>query len=456
MPRLLPRLIKKVNESSPLGARPRHLDKRGYVPRRRKSLYQPAPERPSFGVAGRTQSILLDDSSPVTNSRLYVRHKTLPPCVHVSASEFAAKRADMDVPREMTTQEREWWSSPYLRMLSSPLRRCAVSHKCMPNDFLIRLTPLQLPVPRGAKSIQVWMPDGLEHPKFKRRKGQSALYITCWKDLFSAANINRIGSLRTAPNAVFHSLLAAQIGHLLRVRITQELRLLAEALSQRTKRSDPEATILRRLTFAEFRILRETGTISHPDAVAVLVVPPVNRDPTTREKPIPSMEPEIATTDWTSSAASGSLRERLLPPLSTLYGVQPRPPTEELEFASLLPNTQVPLYNGLTMFPSAPQRAFLHKALCEVLEAERRYRLGRPARRSADREPPNRQRNEKASHAFLLTSNTRTVERADPAALAIALWRLRMWEGDPYHSTTCSGGWEVDGEWRSRYIKEMQ
>ena len=311
------------------------------------------------------------------------------------------------------------------------------------------------------------MPDGLQHSKFRQRKGQRAMYITCWKDLFSPNNLNRgkpksspnssphdsLAHSPHAPNATFHKHLAMQIEHHLRVRVIQELQLLAKALPRRLKKNEPEPAILRRLTRAEFRELRETGVIPHPDAVAVLVVPPVNRHPAARVRPVPSMQPEIVEGVQSSSDTSATLRKRPLP-LSTMHCIQLEPPQQvELSFASLVPNAQVPLYNGLSMFPSASQRAALHKSLCQVLEAERRSRSRKPSARNDSRDGGPASSGDKGSHAFLLISNERTVKRADSVALSIALWRLRMWQGDSYQSQSCSGGWEVDGEWRMKYAQ---
>lgn len=455
MPRLLPRLVKKLKETPLGGPRPRHLDNGKHAPHRGRPVCQSIPERPSYSVAGRVQSILLDDHSPVTNSRAYVRHKAPSPRVLVSPGKITTENAESYIPREMTAQEREWWSSPYLRMLSSPIRWCAISRRHMPSDFLIRLTPLQLPVPRGTKPLQIWMPDGLQHPKFRRRNGQLAMYMTCWKDIFSPINLSRTVPSRVAPKGIFHKLLATQIGHSLRLRIIQELHLLGETLSRTSRHKDKAATILRRLTRQEFRDLRKTGAVPHQDAIAVMVVPPVNRVPSTGKRPIASIEPEIPSNDQIIPNPSYSHCKGRLP-LSTLHRVQCDLPEEEGHpFSSLLPTARVPLYNGSTMFPSAPQRAMLHKALCKILGAERRSCLGQSANGSDGNRPRRSISNsERGSHAFLLISNERTAKRADSAALAIALWRLRMWEGDAHQDQVCSGGWEVDGEWRMRYLRQ--
>lgn len=446
MPRLLPRLIRKLTETPPNEPTPRHLASGGYVRLRRKLPCRPASERPSFSAIGRTQSILLDPQSPVTDSRAYLKHKLQPPRVQVSSGGTVSADAGLDTPREMSVQEREWWSSPYLRMLSSPIRRCAISRRHMPSDFLIRLAALRLRVAPGTKSAQVWMPDGLEHPKFRRRSGQLVMYITCWNDMFSPVNLNRVSS-RGVPNAVFHKLLSEQISHLLRVRVIQELQLLAETLSRRPRRNNLDPTILCRLTRGEYRVLRETGVVPRTGAVAVLVVPPVNKNSKTREKVVPSMQPEIPSDEESPDCTSKNGHRRPLPPLSTIYGSEPQQGELPLSSPHLVPNAQVPLYNGLALFPSAPQRSALHKALRDVLRTERYCRVVTHPMRGKSVSS-----DDKASHAFLLVSDESTVTRTDSVPLAIALWRLRMWEGDAYQSEACSGGWEVDGEWRTKSV----
>lgn len=86
-----------------------------------------------------------------------------------------------------------------VRMLATPLRQCTISKRYLPNgtcifsgsntlisvsytDFLIRLAVLRLPTAQDARSIEVLMPDGLEHPKYKRRNARVAVYVSCWKD----------------------------------------------------------------------------------------------------------------------------------------------------------------------------------------------------------------------------------------------------------------------------------
>jgi len=86
--------------------------------------------------------------------------------------------------------------------------------------------------------------------------------------------------------------------------------------------------------------------------------------------------------------------------------------------------------------PSKEQRAALHERLCKVLMVERRARWRQQGLVSTsepgDSRPAKRRLNEVPSPAFLLRSGAETVLRADTVPLAIALWRLRMWEGDSW------------------------
>jgi len=73
--------------------------------------------------------------------------------------------------------------------------------------------------------------------------------------------------------------------------------------------------------------------------------------------------------------------------------------------------------------------------LCKLLMIERRARARQRdtiSTESGDNQPVTRRLNDVASHAFLLLSSAETVLRADTVPLAIALWRLRMWEGDSW------------------------
>ncbi|KAG9317596.1 hypothetical protein JVU11DRAFT_1805 [Chiua virens] len=453
MPRLLPRLVKILQETPLTHPSTKHVARSQNVgSRKRKSLYRPIPSLPSFHPVGRTRSILLDEN-PVTDKRVFERHKRLPPRVHLGPR--AVVHEEQDVPREMTAQEREWWSSPYLRMLASPLRQCTLSKRYLPNDFLVRLAVLRLPATQNSRLVEVLMPDGLEHPKYKRRKAHVAVYVSCWKDAVETMK-SPVSLPRCSAPTYFSKHLCSHISYLLRLRVLQELEVLIDALKRNRGRiefdTDVDPTILRRLTRAEFQALRETGLLPYPDAVAVLVVPPVNRDPRTKIRPRPSQEPELPCSE--PGTPPGPTYEKPLPPLSRLHHVSAvgensldRP--LEMPLSTFLPSARVPLYNGVTLFPFSSHRAAFHKLLAELLNVERYFRGTRLASEMRDTTEGGRKRakgDAKGSHAFLLVSNEQTVGRADTAALAIALWRLRMWEGDAFIDQV--EGWEIGNERR--------
>ncbi|KAG1753902.1 uncharacterized protein EDB91DRAFT_1215395 [Suillus paluster] len=442
MPRLLPRLLKTLQDApQPNPA------SNGYTRyKKRISMKRLIPETPSFTSNGRTHSILLDDANPITEGHLYNRHKSLPPRVRLLKP--LQDTGEHDHPREMTEEERDWWSSPYLRMLASPLRECQITRKKLPSDFLIRLAPVRLPASQGVREQHTLIPDGVEHPKFKPRRSTPACYITCWKDAISYST-TRIPLSKISPNLTVPLLLPLRIGYQLRLRVLQELDLLTKKLAS-SPLDDPAATVLRRLTRSEWNVVQQTNTILHKDAVALMVVPPVNRNPETKEKPQPTAQLDIAdiVKNDTSNLENSS---RPLPPLSVLH------PVTDDSSCPLLPNAQAPLYHGLSLFPARPQRAALHKALCKLLEVERMARLrALPTSGSFEHETSPRARGDaKGSHAFLLCSNQRTAKRADVVPLAIALWRLRMWEGQAYACAGETSHWEIDAEWRIDWAKRM-
>lgn len=252
-------------------------------------------------------------------------------------------------------------------------------------------------------------------------------------------------SVTVPPSIVPH------ISHLLRLRVLQELELLITRLRWQNRwkpiaSSDPPRRILRRLTRAEFKHVRETGSIPFEDAVAILVVPPVNRDTKTKERP----KPHYSALPESSPPREEATPKRPLPPASILLPTSPppKPPSENDCNAGLpdvLSTPKVPLYNGVPLFPTKPTRAALHKLLCDLLavEASGRYRSrsqeGVLEGGSDSKKGTPVKGDQKASHAFLLCSSAETLMRVDVVPLAVALWRLRVWSGEPW--TEENGTW---------------
>ncbi|KAF7790885.1 hypothetical protein EIP86_001843 [Pleurotus ostreatoroseus] len=372
------------------------------------------------------------------DQEMYSRHKTLPPKVWIDPKarnpRTRAIGYRLDRPRAMTEEERRWWTSPYLRMLSSPLRSCQVSKESLPADLQIRLAPMLLPAPRGARKVQILVPDGLEHPRFRRVRNGSAIYMLCKKSFVNvmAARRNLKG---VQGNIVIHSRLAEQIGHLLRIRVLQEIEILADRLQCRPTDAQ-DHPVLRRLSRAEWSDVRNTGVIPYEGAIALLVVPPLNKNPVTKQRTTPSFSS-------TPPGETDKISAKPLPPLCVLHPTSTEGRIDEdTDSPAVLPNAAVPLYNGLSLFPSRPQRAALHAALNKLLFVERRARWREHGRPDSDENPstsvgdtrPQKadkwaRGDQKASHAYLLCADSESVLRADAVPVAIALWRIRMWEG---------------------------
>lgn len=285
------------------------------------------------------------------------------------------------------------------------------------------------------------------------------MYVLCWKNAVNQiAQRSEFHSLiipQTVPmytllesgrrfisDSTVHSLLDKQIAHILRLRVLQELQLLVERLEKVPKSSD-NPLLIRKLRREEFNQVRSTGFIPYDNAVAILVVPPVNRNPATRERPQGSMSP-LPVDDQENITP-----QRPVPPLSTLHTPSPNKSDPLLDDVEALPPFRTPLYNGVALFPNPAQRASLHKLLSRLVAIERKIKHRESA--AAFREgvttgmtseaDTRADGDSKASHAFLLCSNALIARRADVAAVAVALWRLRMFEG---------ADWEENNEWYKR------
>ncbi|KAF8803674.1 hypothetical protein BYT27DRAFT_7108919 [Phlegmacium glaucopus] len=419
MPRILPRLNAQIEKQA---SHPKFfpLPKR----ERRNSLYRPLPQIPSFHPADYPTSILLTPANPITNSWNYKRHKTLPPA---TAPPSLWDSSQTDKPREMTSDEFRWWSNPYLRMLASPLRQCIVTNRVLPSDFLIRLAAMRVPtsrLPSGGKAPGpqgLLAPDGILHSKYTHRKAGRASYILCWRG--AVLKLQKGSFKRISPHVTYSPRLPDYIAHLLRLRVLQELELLAERLEYRVKtHKHPKvhsSVILRRLTRAEWGLMRSSGFIPYQDALAVLIVPPVNKDVVTGSRPEGSM-----------SVAPTEINDRAKPatrPLSVLMPTGSHKVENELA-PQMVSSPVVPLYNGATAFPNRFQRSALYSILVRILVSER---LMKKRLRGAGASPGNEGvESAKASHAFLLCSDDNTGKLGDVAGVARALWRLRMFEGE--------------------------
>ncbi|KDQ64724.1 hypothetical protein JAAARDRAFT_167310 [Jaapia argillacea MUCL 33604] len=444
MPRLLPRLLARLADSPPKSPQTKRLPPKS----KRLSLYEPPSSDPiSYSylqedrASPRTQSILVDEGNPIIRAKELKRHKRLPP--RVRFTKWPTRDVGGDEPREMSMEQRARWANPYLRMLSSPLRQCVYTSRLQPADLLIRLGPIKMPQSRhsrSAKSIRTTLvPDGLEHPKFRARRYGIARYVVCNKAIFNEVVFEQPLKRRPSPNLSIHTLLTAQVSHLLRIRILQELELLTARLACRplTSLSHP---VIRRLTRAEFKQLQEGDGSGLAGSVLVIICPPVNKDKKTGERVKPSDSalpaPDILNQDEAQPSHEGPLM-----PVSTLRPTSSLDAENEVtdDLPDLLPHPQIPLYNSISLFPLAAQRASLHEKLCKLLEVERNARWRErgtspsdddtPLEKSATKHPRVKG-DQKPSHAFVVYSTPDTLLRADTVPLAIALWRMRIWEGE--------------------------
>lgn len=228
------------------------------------------------------------------------------------------------------------------------------------------------------------------------------------------------------PSAVkIHSLLAEQIGFQLRNRVLQELELLAERLKCVPQRAR-ESVILRRLTRSEWEGLRLYGQITQPGAVAVLIVPPIQK-----------------TTLLQAQEGKDYHQKTSAHPLSELYPCATIPASSaglQLSSPSL---HMIPIYNSVTLFPSPLLRHELYTRLQAILTMERNARWRQASTYSQSIRDG--VANEKSSHAYIIFADHDTIRRSDSTPLVVALWRLRLWEGQGWDSS--KGDY---GEWTAK------
>jgi hypothetical protein len=278
---------------------------------------------------------------------------------------------------------------------------------------------------------------------------------------------------RYFPNPRVHALLPAQIGRLLRLRVLHELARLAQLLPLRA-RGPP---LVRRLTRAELDALALAGAVppAWNGAGAVLVVPPVNRDPRTGRRPRPEAGLELLPAQAPDADDVRVPLRRALP-LAVMYPAGEGEGEARATATATVPRAEVPLYNGVAMFPDREQRAALHAGLARLLHIERRARFKEEGRRRRREQQPQRldgaqagagdaaasgsgatsvdtlsmpsrkkaraRGDEKMSHAFLICSDADTLLRADAVPLLVALWRVRMWEGGGFGEGSVPSAWE--------------
>ncbi|KXN86374.1 hypothetical protein AN958_10236 [Leucoagaricus sp. SymC.cos] len=392
MPRLLPRLT-RIIQAHPENNQIFPFDVRKHRPRRPKSLHRPTSPNPPFDPDAHPQSILLESENPIATPRKYFRHKTLPPRVFVPQNA-RHREGEYDKPRQMTEEERKWWSSPYLLI-----------HELQ--ALLLRLAPVRVDESEPATSYKplpcIITPDGLEHPKFTSRRSIKSVHVICSRQAISMLlEAKRIAHLPTYLNLPPN--LDEHVSHLLRLRLLQELEVLISQLKAKPKADIVANPPIRRLSKTEWSEIQENRIIPWEDAVAVINVPPIPSDaePSMSSAPLP-LDP-----DMKANAAQ---------PVATLWPVsRDSPLPSNFQYRDVLPSAKVPLYDVLGLFPHVAQRAAFYQLLSRahsVLDAATHNKTS-----------------SEASDAYILSSNSEIIKLGDIAALAMAMWRVYLYERD--------------------------
>lgn len=228
-----------------------------------------------------------------------------------------------------------------------------------------------------------------------------------------------------------HAKLVEQTQHLLRVRVLQEVQLILERVGQAAGKKSNRTPLLRRLTREEFASVKSQGHIPFENALAILVLPPVNRDSFSREDHLTAMSPLPLPDAPPTGMASFPLSTLLPQDVAGSTGTDPVLPR--------LSQPHVPIYNGVVLFPHAMQRSALHKMLRKILAGESQCRQ-KPTGAFKD------------SHAFLISADADIMQRADIPPLAIALWRLRIFQEESDWNT--NPGWSKRMKYRSLGVFE--
>ncbi|KAG8691710.1 hypothetical protein FRC11_011994 [Ceratobasidium sp. 423] len=341
---------------------------------------------------GRKSSVILDNdpsSNVIVNPNLLKMHKSAPP----------SSRTEGNGRQSMTDQEFAWWSDPFLRMLSSPLRICTLTKRYAPTDHLIRMTATLFAQPGESISSSTpayIMPSNLHHPRYAQHARGQGAYIPCSKKavpLLSGKGRHR----GLFPGAEVHDLLEEQVTSGLQARCVEEAELLATSLrtTARYKLGEPVAFAVRRLTVAEYEATQKLSRIYDPKVIAVIVAPKVEEGQETKVEP---------------------------PQKSQLLH---RGTGAALAFASAPLVPRIPMYWIPSLFCDSSRKAALRKALDSALDSER------TAVRTARQSQPTAQdlynvpHEPKSKDAYALCAS----RRVDAVPLAIAFWRLRLWEG---------------------------
>ncbi|KAN0061349.1 hypothetical protein ACQY0O_006196 [Thecaphora frezii] len=145
--------------------------------------------------------------------------------------------------------EERWAGSAFFKILSSPLRRCAMTSHVLPKELMLQLKPVHLPASpssyddggdgkakgkgSGGKkreaAAQVMLPDQLLHPRYSAKKKGKGLWITLNPTILEEVELR--GAYKSAaPQARFPPGLADFITQQLHQRVAQEAEMMRNRL----------------------------------------------------------------------------------------------------------------------------------------------------------------------------------------------------------------------------------
>ncbi|EJU06588.1 hypothetical protein DACRYDRAFT_103533 [Dacryopinax primogenitus] len=374
-----------------------------------------APLVPNFSAEGRKSSILLDEPNPILNPELFRITKG----THNAFDGIDLEKTGL--PEEKTAdlsallQEDTFDQDPFLKMLSSPLRRETISSRYLPTDFMIRL---RLARPASMENLLYWYPVSSSYDRATQDESVGgSWYIVCWKE---AMDFFRLRHGKKPPMAVpesarAHRFLSEQVYETLQLAVLEELEELRKRIGNP---SDTYRPLVRRLTRNELRALRNGEKVDLPDAAAVIMAAKVNP----RNKALAQADESAPSTSHEPAVSIETQRPKL--PVATMVYTSPD---------IGLPRRPVPICNSIILFPEVDKRQELLSLLGNILKIERNAKG-----RAGDAPSSGKQSDEgeKASHAYLINLDRSASRRASTVPLLIALWRMRLWHGQ---------GWTVDG-----------
>lgn len=244
----------------------------------------------------------------------------------------------------------------------------------------------------------------------------------------AATNLTRYtgGHRRIHKSAEAHALLAQQVEDQLQERILQELGLLLDKLKALPKvvRYGSSAETVRILAEPEYEHLRnEQIAPDDKDSLAIIAFPEL---------------PDVASSskDSRENAPFAVLASSGVPAPSSK---SPRPVPLQLNSHELLPSPLVPIYQADRLFPSSEnaRRSSLLTRLEKLARLQSTPQNPLPVTRQGADSPHTPPLVDSSSgHAYLIRNPHGLVAcGVDAAPLAIALWRMRLWNGEGWRST---------------------